>query len=180
MVPARAERVIRIADQKGFDKIQQSIETAVYAGEKEISVILAPGTYYFSEKHLKLYGKDWEGIHLTLSGSGSVITSDGTDCRDGDPWPEAWDLSWQFLRPEEGSYATFGVTVQSPGLVRIVDEDRKLCRIRLPERISRLETHCKDTYIQLSRWYESRFYKVTKIQDGWIYFIADDLEGFPR
>ena len=173
---AGSRRVIPIGNQREFDTLQEKIETAVISGATDLSVVLAPGTYFFTDNHLKLYGKEWSGVSLSITGDNSILTASGIDLRDGDPWSGVWDPGCQFLHPDGGCIETFGKAMRSPGLVRIVDERQKLCRIRMPNRPSRPNGVLKDAYLQLSRWYESRTYKVTQIRDGWVYFIADDLE----
>ena len=175
-VAAGSLQVISIGNQQEFDTLQERIERAVYSGVTDISVVLAPGTYLFSDYHLKIYGKDWGGVNLTISGDGCTITASGVDFRNGDPWSGAWDPGWLFLHPRGGRIDSFGPAVQSPGTVKVVDEGRRLCKVRLPDRTALPDGPVQDGYIQLTRWYEARTCKVTQIRDGWVYFIAEDLE----
>ena len=176
-IPAAAglHRDITIQNQQDFDALQEKVEAAVNAGVEDITVRLAPGTFYFSHDHLKIYGKDWNKISLTLSGSGSVLTAAGTDCLDQDPWTDPFGPELMFLGPDR-CLERFGPAVRSPGLVKIENADQKLCRIRAPQRMEFPDASCEEAFILLSRWYESRIYRVTQIRNGWVYFIADDLE----
>ena len=172
---AGLHRDITIQNQQDFDALQEKVEAAVNAGVEDITVRLAPGTFFFSHDHLKIYGKDWNKISLTLSGSGSVLTAAGTDCRDQDPWTAPFSPELMFLGSDR-CLERFGPAVRSTGLVKIENADQKLCRIRAPQRMELPDASCEEAYILLSRWYESRIYRVTQIRNGWVYFIADDLE----
>ena len=174
-VAANLHRDIPIRNQQEFDALQEKVEAAVNAGAEDITVRLDPGTFFFSHDHLKLYGKDWNKISLTISGSGSILTAAGLDCRDGDPWAGPFVPELLFLGSDR-CLEGLGRPVRSPGLVKIEDSARNLCRIRAPKEMNLRDLPDADAYILLSRWYESRTYRVTQIRDGWVYFIADDLE----
>ncbi|MBR1575200.1 MAG: right-handed parallel beta-helix repeat-containing protein [Bacteroidales bacterium] len=139
-------------------------------------MLFGPGCYHFAQNHLKLYGKSWDGISLTLQGDGSVFTAAGQEVHSGDKLEVAFQPGWHFLSPDGSALPMAGKALRSSGLVRIEDAASRLCRIRSPRPLSLPAGDGRDCYIQLSRWYESRTYPVSKIEDGWIYFTATDLE----
>ena len=175
-VPAGPKQTIRIASQQDFDRLQERIETAVNGGAKDITVQFGSGRFYFSQNHLKLYGKAWTDVSLTLQGAETVLTAAGPEIRSGDRLKGGFQPGWRFLDADGLGLPMTGEALRSPGLVRIEDAGRQLCRIRHPRRFSLSPEECQDCYIQLSRWYESRTYKVTQVRNGWIQFTAPDLE----
>ncbi len=57
--------------------------------------------------------------------------------------------------------------------VEIVDPTEKLCRIKLPDGHS---PEKQPLYLNLTKWYLNAIYKVTRVKDDYIYFVADDLK----
>ena len=170
------QSVIHICNRQDFDLLQEKLEKAVFSGSEDISVVFAPGDYFFRHNHIKIYGKDWKNVRLTMSGNGARLLAEGPDLQAGDPWDGGSPLESHLVTLEGGWIDFFGPVMQATGPVGIVDASQKLCRIRCPSDFQAPGQTDGDAFIQLTRWYESRFYKISQIRGRWIYFVADDLE----
>ena len=168
--------VIHIRNRQDFDLLQEKLDKAVFGGAEDISVVFTPGDYYFRHNHIKIYGKDWKNVRLTLSGNGARLLAEGPDLQAGDPWDGSAPLESHLVTLDGGWIDFFGPVMQATGPVGIVDASQKLCRIRCPSGFQAPGQTDGDAFIQLTRWYESRFYKISQIRGRWIYFVADDLE----
>ena len=69
--------VIRIATQGDFDRMGQDLIQMVRSGEKDITVHIHPGVYFFREDHLDLSQVNEPSVSLTLEGDGVTILSEG-------------------------------------------------------------------------------------------------------
>lgn len=165
MAAAAEPSYIKVVSQKDFDQLDAKIETAFKSGSNEIIVTLNPGTYTYSESHLRMKYAD-SALHLTIVGNGSVLRGKSQSF-------EGKTLNPEFVYYNEGEIQDFwSKVVQTDKLAEVVEKDKKVCRI---QRVAKIEVSEGD-YIQESQWYLTKRYAVCKVSDDWIYFVAPDLE----
>lgn len=167
---------IDIKSQAQFDRIQQLIEESAAKGEKDINVNIDKGEYFFSDRHIKIYHQDWKDVNISIKGNECSLVAGGHDYKDGDRLQGRFTPELTFLGKNRHFIDIFGDTRSSRSLVKIVDKESGLCYLRGTDIINLAPEKCKDIYIRLTQWYWARTYKVTKIVDGNIYFVADDLQ----
>ena len=160
VLTSKAE-VIKVDTQQDFETLGRKVDAAVKSGAKEVDVVLAPKTFYFSRPLLNFNGKRWEEVSISLSGTGgaTVITPAQETLRD--------------TTPPSG-------LMQCDRLIEVVDEGSKLCRLRLNKTQSRqLNTQISNFEsqwsIRITQWFKSLVYDVESIDRKWIYFRVPDL-----
>lgn len=157
--------VLSVTGQQDFDRLDERIDSVLAAGEREVDVRFAPGTYFFREGHLSFSGFQAPDAVLRLNGDGTVLV--GAD--------------------DNGSYrfdkGYVDLSAQCP-----VDVWRPVCRakgwpvkclfrrgvykIRCNEEdMSREEA--EGVKVILSQWYVGAVYPVEEIRNGFLYFRRD-------
>lgn len=173
--PVRAA-VIRVNSQAAFDGMASSINAAVVSGATEITVELSPSTYRFSENHLALMRKNWPDVSIAVHGNGSVIVSYGRDYAARQRFAGIFNVNHGFVSLTGGLVPLWGDLIQADGLVEVVDENAKLCRLSCSGITSDVPANrCGSVYINLTQWYRSGTYRVKYIRDSDIFFTATDL-----
>ena len=71
--------VLSVTGQQDFDRLDERIDSVLTAGEREVDVRFAPGTYFFREGHLRLSGLQAPDAVLRLSGEGAVLVGADDD-----------------------------------------------------------------------------------------------------
>ena len=65
--------VLSVTGQQDFDRLGERIDTLLSAGEREVDVCFAPGTYYFRDGHLRLSGIEAPETIVRLQGDGTIL-----------------------------------------------------------------------------------------------------------
>ena len=157
--------VLSVTAQQDFDRLNERIDSALVAGEKEVDVRIAPGTYYFRDGHLSLSGILAPDAVLRLSGDGAVLVGaddDGTyrfekgyvdlsakrsvDVRQPVRRAKGWPVKCLFRR------GVYKIRCDEPDLTRQQAENVKVI---------------------LSQWYVGAVYPVVEIRRGFLYFRRD-------
>lgn len=148
--------VIKVNSQEQFDRINEEITNAINAGEKNIIVRIAKGVYHFHECHIIRKNEDASDVSISIEGKKTVITSTDNDNLTNEP-----NNPWLEM-------------VRMDTLVKVLDEDQKLCFIPYKNTFSDEErTNLKK--IQITQWYQAPIYSVSEINNEGIYFIATNL-----
>ena len=167
------EYTIRINSQVEFDDIAVKIRQAIQRRQKNILVIISPGLYYYGEQHLYLSGIHDPDLSIRVLGYGARLIAKGkTYTRANNKFSGTINYGHCFLS-EKLNYLDFnGSYDQLQSMVEIVNEKKKLCRIKtsLPNQ------DASGASIQLNEWYMVKTYPITQIKNGYIYFTATDLE----
>ena len=169
--------VITIVDQHDFDLLQNKIEKAIKAGDKDVVVTFCCGPYYYKDNHVLLrdvYGKD-----VTLRFRGNNITkiiSAGKQYRKGDIYSGGFSTKYVWLDNNLKDLFNWGQMYQSDRMVDIVNERTKLCRVHSPEFKLTSATVDSNAWLQLTEWYMSGTYKIEKVDGQDVYFTAHDLQ----
>lgn len=153
--------VIDINTQEKFNRVESLIESAVNSGFKDIVCRIQKGTYEYSNSMLTLACMKSD-VNLTIEGRGAVLIGKPTATKETTP-----SLSYT----DKGNLLNLWSDVaQSPELIQVLDKEKKECRIRLVDNNAEA-----GDFIQISQWYMSPRYKVTKVAGGYAYFTAKNL-----
>lgn len=171
------EKTISVADQKGFDRIQADIVAAATQGVKDIKVDLKEGEYVFRENHIVLSNRAWPELSISLEGNGSIIRPEGSDYRNGGSYAGGFDRCHSFMTPEGEDVELFEHFKYSDSKVSLVRKlpEGSLCRIAVSGYGNMDEKRCANTFIQISQTWQSNFFPVKEIRDGYAYFVVKDL-----
>lgn len=163
-----------VNNQTEFDGLQEKLTSTIRAGKKNIYIKLLPGTYIAKEKHLVL--KDLEAVDtkIHIVGHDAKLIPAGHEYRDGDTYQGAFsvDNSWM-----NGTHdvETWSYIQYAEDLIEILDATGKRCRIKCKNTFP-ANTDFSNAYILIPHWYQSSVYKIDKIDQQYIYFVADDLK----
>lgn len=161
--------VILVMDQRTFDGIGASIEDAVRKGYQDVTVRITPGVYQFRENHIQLQMKKWDQVSITLQGEDAVLIGAGPDSRNPRFSPDICYLDAQLARK------TFWTRMQRARRpVSVTDADKGSCVLRAADP-SLTVPNCDGVMVQVTEWFLSRVYPVTRIRAGRIYFTETDL-----
>ena len=169
---ARATSVyIRIHDQQSFSQLDSIIKGKITGKPDIIDVQLDDRVYYFHENHLHFDGIQAANTSIRISGTNAILLPQLND----EPAPFDINASY-YLNPdgtpqiiiphEEMERAHF--------FVRVVDREKKICRIRINRAIPKEQI--KDGYIYLTQWFRGGTYKITDVKGKYLYFFAHDLK----
>lgn len=170
---AQAQGVaIRVSSQKSFNSMRASIDKHVKAGEKQITVLIEPGTYEFTENHLTLKNLDYSDVDLSIIGPGAVVTSSGEQIERGADLQKL-NRYWCYLSDTGEELDAWSPFMQSDSEVEVLDSKKGECRIHCTAPIANSKA-CEDQYILITESFKSVRCKVTSIKDGYIHFTTDD------
>jgi parallel beta-helix repeat protein len=170
---AEARTAIRVKNQADFDNISGRILSSISSGEKSIQVIFSSGKYFFRENHILLDGINAEGVIISINGNGAIILPQGRVYKKGDVYNGSYNINNNWMYNMEDIPIWTSVKYAS-GLVEIINDKSKECRIKSAERIRDCR-NCFDSFILIPHWYLSSVYRITKVEGGYIYFTANDL-----
>lgn len=165
--------IITINNQRDFGNIQQHIQHSINNGETNIVVTIAPGVYITHENHLVLHGIFAKDTKLQINGNGAILIPYGKEYHEGDEYDGIYscDNSWMC---DNSDISNWTQSRYADGLVEVVNESNKLCRLKSKEKLSD-GLDVSNAFILLTHWYQSSVYKITKIEGNYIYFIVNDL-----
>ena len=155
--------VFSVTGQQDFDRLGERIDSVLAAGEREMDVCFAPGTYFFRDGHLRLSGVQAPDAVLRLRGNGAVLVGaqDGT----GPAFENGFvDLekrkAFEVLEP-----------VKKAGFWPVRIPFRKgLYVLRCKGESDVSEADAAGMKLILSQWFVGAVYDVVKISRGWVWF----------
>ena len=145
--------VIKINNQKQFDRINDELTKAITEGKKNIRVKIKRGEYHFHENHI-IRKDENSDVSIVIEGKQALLTSDVK-------YTEEPESPWQELK-----YAD--------SLLEVVDESKKLCFIPWTNSIGENEKN-NYTKVQVLQWYKSIVYDVVNIDEKGIFFVAPEI-----
>lgn len=169
-----AKTTITVNDQKGFDNMQQQVLSCIKSGEKVIHVTISSGTYVVKEKHLTLNNLNAPDVKVQIMGNGAVLIPEGHEYRSGEKYVGTFDVNNSWMNGDE-DVETWSHVRYADGQVEILNATGKACRIK-SKRAFPANIDCSNAYIMIPHWYQSSVYKIDKIDNQYIYFVADDLK----
>lgn len=173
-IACHAKTVIKVENQKDFDDLKTTLQDCLIKGEKEIVVEFTKNQYYYKHLHVYLTDKHFPDVSISFKGNGAKIISAGMDLKVDGPAVKYIDGSG-FLDEEGCDFQNYSRMFQSDGLVDILDENKKQCRIHCPDLKDVSDIDYTNAYIRLTSWFTSYLYHVTSIANGFVYFTADNL-----
>lgn len=171
ILPVEAPFVIRITTQKELAKLNEWVRKAIKDGKKNIVVDMMPGTYYYDTRPVYLYNINAPNVSISIKGSAVTMVAAGKDYASAaqvtEPSPER-----VYLDRSGRAIDLYGDVLRSGEQVEVLNTKSKVCRLRLAENL----TFYPGMRIQLSKWYKTGLYPVQRIEGGYVYFVAEDLE----
>lgn len=160
---------IRVVDQASFDRLDADLKTALASSPERVDVYFAPGKYYYRDKHLYLKNIQAESTRIVLHGDGALLYPAMGKSTSFDPRASYYRVSASgvsLIRRKD--------PIRPAGfLVKVLDRERKICRIKVDEELS--PEAARDGYIYLTEWFRGKTYKILKVEGKQVYFTADDL-----
>jgi len=171
--PCFSNNHVRIASQEEFDNLGNTIIRMLSKGELEIRVSLAPGTYFYDDNHIDLSGKKYPNASIKIDGQKATLIAKGKRHAIGavnDCMPEHG-----FVTLSGENLELWDDAVEADGLVEVVSESQKLCRLKSKRYGS--GSAGDGMYIQLTQWYLSGIYPIVRTNNGYVYFTVSNLKG---
>lgn len=167
---------ISICSQESFDALSEQLYANLKVGYEDIIIRFDAGTYYYEDRHLNLDRLLYPQTRIHFIGQGATLTAAGEDLRNGDRLTIPID-SGTGVVCDAGDVFLWSDVHFADSKVQVIDSESRLCRVRCKairkEKIGDLSS----CYILLTEWYLSKMMKVSKVEDGAIYFTADkDLD----
>lgn len=167
-LPAETLR-LRVDSQETFDRLGETLREALQGSAGTVEVHLAPGCYFFRERHLDLDSIDAPGKNVRVFGEGAVIypaLNQSSFVPDATHFRPEGDSLGVFAPPAPIRHASF--------LVWVVNRKEKICRIKVDEALDSVAL--EGGYIYLTQWFRGRTYPVVDIKGKHLYFKAEDLK----
>ena len=163
--------VISIRTKEDLNSLNGNVKRAIKNGKKRIEVRLGSGVYYYDRLTVYLCNINAQDVSLSIIGEpGTVLVAGGKDFRNSQSLlnPSTDNI---YLDSHGELIDCYREVKQASSSVEVLNEKRKECRMRIQEDYPFL----RGLKIQLSEWYLSPEYEVTKIKGGYVYFTAGDL-----
>lgn len=173
---ARTE-VIRIDHQEQFDQLNKTVHKYITDGCKSITIRVSPGNYYFKERHLELSDINAPGLTLKMVGKNAVLIAAGRDVSTDEPI-NGYNYTSSVVDIDKKELVNmWGEMKYADSDVEILNVEAKTCRLKSNGIKSRMADECRNAYIMITAWCRTYYYKITKIEDSYIYFVADNLKA---
>lgn len=163
--------VIIISTQENLSKLSSNIKKAIKEGKKNIEVRIASGVFYYDNRPVFLYNIDAKNVSISIKGSNTIMVAGGRYYPDGESIVSP-NRNHVYLDQDLNLIDLYGEVQQADGRVEVLDTIKKTCRIA----ISQPYNFVSGMRVQISEWFYSPVYEVSKIQDGFLYFIAHNLK----
>lgn len=170
-----AKVVVSISTQADFDKISDKITAALKTSDKDIFIAIAPGKYVIKGRGFWLNKIDAPDKSIHIVGNGTIVIPEGREYKSGDRYDGEFspDNSWMSGKTD---ISIWSHVRYADGLVEVVNEKTQLCRLKSKESLPN-GLDVSNAYILVPHWFQSSVYKVSKIENGYIYFTATDLKA---
>lgn len=165
---------IKINSQKEFNNLGNIILSRIEKGDNNIVVEFEKGRYYYKSQHIYWTDKHFPKTTIRIKGNGATLIASGNDIKINDS-AIAYKKGSGFIDSKGEDFQNYSSMFHSDGLVEILNERTKECRVHCPELNNTERIECSNSYIRLTSWYTSFLYKVNRIYDGYVYFTADNL-----
>lgn len=185
---------LQVNSQEDFDNIPISIRNALSAGKKNLLVLINQGRYYFKENHLYLTG-NYEDSNIKMMGIGDVsIVPAGANyslaesVKDDSyshytcPYAGVFDYNKAYIDGDgnvinlfDKDGLTFAESEVTPSQGEWVEGQIGYCKMKI-NHANMTEAQCESMYINITEWYLTGVYKVSKIEDGYVYFVVEKME----
>ena len=161
---------VEIESQEQFDAINYLIVEKIEEGYNRITVQLKKKEYYFKDRHLTFEGKDYSDVTIMIKGNKSKIVASVVN----------QDISLKqnlsYISDDNKIYEYWTPVYYVDSLIEVIDFDKKICAAKCAEIKKNAYEAMPESYIQVTQWYHSKKYKITRIEGDKIFFVADDLK----
>lgn len=169
-------RVINIRSQSDFDRLPEQLISAIKTDGTDCDILVNffPGVYVSKEGQVLLGWMQAPNKIIRMVGNNTVIIPEGEVYHTGDKYRGifSYDNSLMCANKDIPIWTT---CYEAIGLVEVLNTNTKECRLKAEEGISILPD-CTSAFILIPEWCQTGVYKITDIKDGYIYFIADNLQ----
>lgn len=158
-------KVINIKNQADFDDLNIAISAAIKAGDDIVTVNFASGEYFYKNQHVLLKEVNNPRLVLHFMGDNAKIVGDGGMVNGFN------NFEYLYLKGENlvNCWSEF---YHAKDTIEIVDAKSHLCRIS-HEGLDDIKD-AKGKHIQVTMWFKSAVFPITKIDNSYIYFNAGD------
>lgn len=171
------DKTIVVRTQKNFENLNKELLTELSLGHKKIHVIIGEGVYFFKERHLDLTNLNYPDAYIEIEGNNTYIIPVGRDYVDSSKVDtqvsgESSFINMSTLTPVD----PWDDIMYADSLVEVLDTITNSCRLKCLALASLKLKKGTPAYIDLTRWCRCIQYKVERVENGYIYFVAHDLE----
>lgn len=165
-----------VESQEEFNMINSKITEAIKEGRKKIIIDIAPGTYFYREAHIARSNERCD-ISICIKGRDAVLIAGGKDYKNGDACPHGFGYYSTLVDPKTcKTYTIWDALRHAEKTIEVIDAKSKKCRLYHSQLKDYTKSDCTGAYVQITQWYQSSWYRVDYIKDGWVYFTADNLQ----
>ena len=172
---SQRKHIIFVRNQKEFERINSQITEAINNGIGNIVVKIAHGTYFYGNGIINRENEHVDAS-ITIEGDNAILIAKGKTYHNGDSHPNGFNTASTLVNLNTMTPYTCWDTFRfAEGLIEVVNEKAKLCRLHHSQLLNRKEAECAGVYINITEWYQASTYKVKYIKDGWVFFEASNL-----
>lgn len=169
------DRIIRVEDQKAFDNLQKSLNSALAEGNKRIEVRFSPGQYVFGTRQVLLEKQVRPDVSIRFVGNDCILLPKGESVHVGQTRATPLDYRYSYMTADGKDVNIWSPFYQTDALIQVVDEKEKLCCIHVPSSCPVGLQFSDNAYIQYTEWYYSRVCKIEQVRDSYVYFKVPEL-----
>lgn len=177
----RAELIYSISNQEEFNQLPTKIESILKSKAKKVEILIQPGVYFFSDKHINLSGFNDSDLCITIRGDRAKLVAGGEKYslrktlfsrKKNTQYEGSFPFNSTILTDDLNEISFHKGIQQTDSLLQIVSLEDKVCRIHTkePKRFK------SGKYIVVTTWFTSISGPIVKIEGQWIYFKSSSLE----
>lgn len=170
IVGSRNPFLITVSSQEDLDNMSTNIRKAINSGKKDVEVQIGPGVFYYDRLPIYLYNINASEVSISIKGNNSIMVAGGRDYSKGRK-VSAPTKNNVYLDKDLKLIDLYGEVMQLRDQVAVLDTNSKECRIDIDKPIN----FVPGMEVQISEWFHSPVYGVTKTNGRSIFFVADDL-----
>ena len=159
---------IKVSDQIGFDTLGETLVREINRGEKNITVDIMPGHYFFHDNHIALGGIKKPDVSITIVGHNAIVSGAGSRGE------FSLDAGYVDVK-NRAAVSSVPNMKEALGLAEIVDKENGVWRMKVDEKPVKAKK-ISETYILITQWFLAKYYPVREIADGYVFFIAPGAE----
>ena len=171
---ATPTRTVSVETQDQFDRLRQTVITALDAGYKDVRVeFKSKGPFYFSQNHLNLTGQVYPEASVSFEGNGAIMIAEGEKYTSGSRYKGDFKPDRTVLSGDFEDIDIWSNMYRASGRISASGKEKGVYKIICPNVRASKADHA---YILLTESYQSHYYEVVKIEDGAVSIKADDPE----
>lgn len=165
------DTTIVVRTQKEFENLSDDVENALSLGRRNVAVEIKKGDYFFNENHIKFDHLNYPKSSIMIKGNGVRIIAKGKKV---DLYNKEI-IESTFLADDYSPVWLWSSLYSVEDTIEVVDEEKRICRLKIPNKDFYLNEYQYSTTIKITQWYTSANYKIIDYKDGYLYFDASDL-----